>query len=210
VDLRGMRAGSPATLKFSAWFDIEEQWDYAYVMASTDSGSTWVALKTGRSTDDNPNGNSYGHAYTGTSRSLAASGVWLADSADLSAYTGQEVLVRFEYITDDAVHGRGVCFDDFSIPEIGWQDDAETSGDWVAAGFARISNLIPQDYLVQVVRQPSSGQVSVSQMAVRPDGSGEVTISGLASDEKLTVIVSPVTAGVAGVARYLLKVSRGG
>ncbi len=210
VDLRGLQSGSTATLKFSAWFDIEEQWDYAYVMASTDDGSTWEPVKTGYSTDNNPNGNSYGHAYTGTSRSLAPSGVWLTDSADLSAYAGQEVLVRFEYITDDAVHGRGVCFDDFSIPELGWQDDAEAPGDWTAAGFARISNLIPQDYLVQVIRQPSGGQVTVSQVTVRPDGTGEATISGLAPDEKLTVIVSPVTAGVAGSARYSLKVARGG
>ena len=81
----------------------------------------------------------------------------MRESADLSPYSGQEVLVRFEYITDDAIHGRGLCLDSFAIPVLGWQDDTESPGDWDAQGFVRVNHRIPQDYLVQVIRQPASG-----------------------------------------------------
>ena len=52
------------------------------------------------------------------------------DDVDLTPYAGSEVLVRFEYVTDDAVNGRGLCLDDFAIDEIGWADDAESDGGW--------------------------------------------------------------------------------
>ena len=211
VDLRSVRAGSPATVEFSIWHDIEEGWDYGYVEVSTDGGSTWTPLPGSTTTEDNPNGNSYGPAYTGVSRPSANRGLgdWTRESVDLSAYAGKEALVRFEYITDDAVHGRGVCLDDFAVPEIGWADDAETPGDWVSEGFARVNDRIPQDYLVQIIRQPVDGPASVSQMPVNGEGTGQITISGLASDEKLVVIVSPVTEGAAGQAKYTLKVEKG-
>jgi hypothetical protein len=222
ADLRTLKPGAPATLEYSIWHVIEDGWDYAYVEASLDAGATWSVLQGSTTTSANPNGTSYGHGYTGSSGSPAgpagsprsqpdgASGRWLRESADLSPYSGQEVLVRFEYITDDAVHGRGLCLDSFAIPELGWQDDTESPGDWDAQGFARVNHRIPQDYLVQLIRQPANGQVTVSQMHVRPDGTGEATVSGLASDDKLAVIVSPITAGVAGAAKYSLKVERGG
>ena len=41
LDLRN--ATSP-TLQFSAWYEIEDGWDYAYVEASTDGGKTWQIL----------------------------------------------------------------------------------------------------------------------------------------------------------------------
>lgn len=212
VDLSSARAGSATTLKYAIWFDIEADWDYAYVEVSTDGGSTWTALPAGATTDANPNGNSYGHAYTGLSRlvSRSAGEGWIEESVDLSAYAGQELQVRFEYITDDAVHGRGVCLDDFAIPEVGWYDDAETPGDWVSEGFARVNNKIPQDYLLLVIRQPADGPAAVLQMPVSGDGSGGTTVIGLSPDEKLAVIISPVTAGVAGLARYTLTVEKGG
>ena len=212
VDLRPLSAGSPATLEFSIWHDIEEGWDYGYVEVSTDGGSTWTPLAGGTTTEDNPNGNSYGPGYTGVSRQSANHGLgdWTRESVDLAEYAGKEALVRFEYITDDAVHGRGLCLDDFAIPETGWADDAETPGDWTAEGFARVNDRIPQDYLVQVIRQPVDGPATVSQMPVKGDGSGHATIAGLASDEKLIVIVSPVTEGAAGQAKYTLKVEKGG
>ncbi|MSQ35391.1 MAG: hypothetical protein EXR57_06215 [Dehalococcoidia bacterium] len=212
VDLRSLKAGSPASLKFSVWHDIEEDWDYGYVEVSTDGGSTWTPLPGSTTTEDNPNGNSYGPGYTGVSRPSANSGLgdWVREAVDLSAYVGREALVRFEYITDDAVHGRGMCLDDFAVPETGWADDAETPGDWTAEGFARVNDRIPQDYLVQIIRIPGNGPASVSQMPVKVDGSGAFTVSGLAPDEKLAVIVSPITAGVAGSAKYTLKVDKGG
>ncbi len=56
-----------ATLDFWTWYDIEDDWDYGYVMASTDGGVTWTPLDTADTTEENPNGNSFGPALTGCS-----------------------------------------------------------------------------------------------------------------------------------------------
>ena len=136
-----------ATLRYHAWHDIEEDWDFAYVEVSEDGGETWTILETTLTTDANPNGTAFGPGITGESNG------WVEDSVDLAPYAGKEVLVRFEYVTDDAENGRGLCLDDFSIEELGWSDDAETDGGWEANGFARVNNLMPEEFLVQVVRK---------------------------------------------------------
>ena len=93
-DLSGLET---ATMEFWTWFDIEEGWDYAYVQASGDGGQTWDVLEGDHTTTDDPVGNSYGPGYTGSS------GGWVRERVDLTPYAGGNVLVRFEYVTDDAV-----------------------------------------------------------------------------------------------------------
>ena len=95
--------------------------DYAYLLVSTDGGATWTPLETAHTTNDNPHSNAYGPGYTGES------GGWLQETVDLTPYAGQNILIRFEYITDDAVTQPGMLIDDISIPEIGFSDDAETA-----------------------------------------------------------------------------------
>jgi immune inhibitor A len=142
---------SQATLEFWAWYDIEEDWDYAYVQISADGGETWEILTTPSGTSTNPNGNSFGWAYTGRSGG-GDTATWIQEQIDLSAYAGQEVLIRFEYITDDAVNRPGFILDDLAIPEIDYFSDFETEGeDWEAAGFIRHANILPQRWLVQMI-----------------------------------------------------------
>ena len=105
-----------ATLEFWIWYDIEEDWDYAYVEASRDGGATWDILEGASTTLDNPVGNSYGAGWTGRRRE------WTKERIDLSDYVGRPVLVRFEYITDDAVNLDGVVLDDIAVPEIDYID----------------------------------------------------------------------------------------
>ena len=63
-DLSGVDS---ATLNFWTWYDIEDDWDYGYIMASTDGGTTWTPLTTADTTEENPNGNNFGPALTGCS-----------------------------------------------------------------------------------------------------------------------------------------------
>ncbi len=92
------------------------------------------------------------------------SGGWIDESVDLSEFAGAEVLIRFEYVTDDAVNINGACFDDIAIPEIGFFDDAESAtgpGDeWIANGFARIDPEVPQEWFVTLVRRLPDGRQS--------------------------------------------------
>jgi len=181
VDLRSVNS---ASLTFWVNYHIEEFWDYAYVMVSRDDESTWDILDTERAINLNPNGNSYGAGLTGTSLG------WVQDSVDLSDYAGEQVLLRFEYITDDAVFSQGACFDDFEIPELGWADNTSTSADWSANGFVRIEETIPTQYLVQVIHEKDVGDPVVYQIPVNSNGAGILTVENVADDDLVVVIVS--------------------
>ncbi|MBN1439282.1 MAG: immune inhibitor A [Anaerolineales bacterium] len=180
-------AGKPATLEFDLWYDIEEDWDYAYLEASTDGGNTWQLLRTEHGTDYNPLGSNYGWGWTGASEG------WVEESVDLSAYAGKNVLVRFEYITDANLHMEGLAVDNIRIPEIGYATDFENGLDgWEALGFARIQNVIPQSYRVFVVRTGDS--TTVEEMALDDRMSGGYRITPAEGEEVYLMVL--------GTARY--------
>ena len=134
------------TLTYSLWYDMEKSWDYAYVEVSTDEGTTWELLEGKHTSPANPVGNAFGPGYTGQSDG------WLKEEIDLTPFSGQEVLLRFEYVTDDSLHGPGVCLDDIAIPAIGFLDDAEEPGEvWESYGFVRTENTVPQGYVLRVI-----------------------------------------------------------
>lgn len=187
VDLRSIAEGDPATLKYWVNYDIEQFWDYAYTMISSDEGETWVILDTARGLTFNPNGNSYGAGITG--RSLG----WVQDSVDLSGYAGQQILLRFEYITDDAVFSKGACFDDFEIPELDWSDDTSSAGDWISEGFALVEETVPTQYLVQVIHEKETGDPIVYRLPVDIEAKGSLTVEGVGDDDLVIVVVSAVT-----------------
>ncbi len=186
-DLRGLDTAS-----FSAWmwYDIEEDWDYAYVAVSADDGQTWDLLTGPSATTSNPNGNSLGPAYTGSS------GGWLEEVFDLSAYAGQQILLRFEYVTDDAVNRSGWLIDDLSIPELGYSEDFEAGpGEWESAGFVYSDNQVAQRYLVQVILL--GREVEVLKLELDAAQTGSLALRGLGSDFDSAVLVisalAPVT-----------------
>jgi hypothetical protein len=177
-----------AVLQFWIWYDIEADWDFAYVEASTDGGQTWDILPGQHTTTENKSGNSFGHAWTGTSGG-GETAQWVQEEVDLSAYAGQAIDVRFEYVTDDAVNRVGLLVDDIAIPAIGYFDDVEASdGQWKAAGFVRIDNVLPQRYLVQVIEL--ADEPRVQRMTLNEHNQGKLTLTGLGdrADEVILVI----------------------
>ncbi|MCY4437183.1 MAG: immune inhibitor A [Chloroflexi bacterium] len=148
VDLRD---ADSAILRFSTWYDIESDFDYAYVAASSDGGVTWTTLPGTSTTTENPNGNNLGHGFTGKSGGGDIAR-WIEEEVSLADYAGKQILLRFEYVTDDAINSVGILVDDFSISGIEFGDDAETDGDWEARGFFRTDGVLPQYYIVQLVR----------------------------------------------------------
>jgi hypothetical protein len=140
-----------ATLSFWSWFDIEQDFDYAYVAVSADGGQKWTTLRTEATTADDPNGNNLGNGITGRSGG-GTKPAWVKQSADLGAYAGKKVQLRFEYVTDAALNFDGFALDDITIPEIGFTDDGETESGWTANGFLRSSNVVKQRYIVQLIR----------------------------------------------------------
>ncbi len=190
-DLTGV---SKATLSFWTWYAIEKNWDYSYVEVSTDGGATWTSLATQDSAPAGGHSNPYGPGYTGYSGGTdAEDAVWTQESADLSPYAGKKILLRFEYLTDDAVNESGMLIDDISIPEINYKTDVESGSDgWTAEGWARIDNVLPQRYLVQMAEFGPTPRVF--RLLGPDDGSTHtwaLQVSGNVS--RLTLAVSGLT-----------------
>ncbi|MEM8856996.1 MAG: hypothetical protein AAGD96_01660 [Chloroflexota bacterium] len=164
-----------ATLEYKTWYDIEVGYDYAYVSISADGGLTWDTLLTTASVNSDPHGKNIGNGITGFSGG-GNEPVWVAQSANLSEWAGQaNLLLRFEYITDDAVQHAGMAIDDISIPEVNWFDDFENgNGDWESAGFARHTNVLPQTFIVQTLAILGDDPVQV--VPHQPDKNGVYTI----------------------------------
>jgi immune inhibitor A len=204
-DLTGLEQ---ATLRFWTWHDIEEDWDYAYVEVSPDGGQTWDILPGTYTTDYNPNGNSFGQAYTGVSGGGEVPR-WVQEQVDLTSYAGKQVLIRFEYVTDDAVNRPGLLIDDISIPELGYADDAENGdGSWEADGFVRVDNVLPQRFIVQLVTFGQGGKpLRVERMVLDELQRGRLELRGLGTEmERAVLIVSGIAPVTTEWASYEYKV----
>lgn len=191
-----------ATLKYWTWYDLEADWDYGYVEVSADQGKTWTILQPPNSAITNPSGNAFGPGYTGVS---GQGPIWLEESIDLSGYAGQEILIRFEYVTDDAVNRPGWTIDDISIPEIGFYDDVENGPNgWQAEGFARIDNILTQRFSVQLVE--IGDEIKVRPVYLDETNYGRTTVENLGSTiEKAVLIVSGLTPITTEPASYEYK-----
>lgn len=183
-DLTGL---GTATLSFWTWYDIEEGWDYGYVAVSTDGGASWTLLETNSTTDDNPHGNAFGPGFTGSS------GGWVQETADLTPFARQKILLRFQYITDDAVHLDGWAIDDIAVPQLGYVDDVEMDdGAWEAHGFVRLTATLPQRFLVQQILL-GDGHVQVERLALDANQRGSWTIPLSVETPEAVVVVAGMT-----------------
>jgi len=163
----------PINMTYQTWFNLEEDYDYAYVLASED-GRNWDFLFTPSGTNQDVAGNSFGWGYNGSSSG------WIKETVDLSDYAGKKIQLRFEYITDAAVNGEGLMVDDISIEAIDYFEDFETgTGGWEAAGFVRIANQIPQTYKLSLITFGSSIEVT----PIRLDENNQAAINVDFSDD---------------------------
>jgi immune inhibitor A len=127
-----------ASLKAMVNYQIEVDWDYAYVIASTDGGATWDYVETDHSSSTNPNGQNFGYGITGSS------GDWVELNADLPA---GDVLVGFQYWTDVNTGGFGFKVDNIEITGQPL-DGAEADAGWTYApvGGFRVTGGIESAY----------------------------------------------------------------
>jgi immune inhibitor A len=121
VTLPGGSVGLTAKVRY----DIEPDWDYAYLTVNGTS------VPTSLSTNTSPNGQNFGNGITGSSH-----GNWVDLTADLSAYAGQTVTVGFRYWTDAATAGSGFSVDELAVTGLP-TDGAETDPGWTYDGFFR-------------------------------------------------------------------------
>jgi len=184
-----------ATLRLNIWFDVEYQWDYGYVQISTDEGKTWDILSGELATNNNPMGNSFGPGYSGSSDG------WAEDHIDLSSYTGQQVLVRFNYVTDDAISSTGFCLDTITVPELGFYDDASVDQGWVSDGFYRTNTYVEQTYMIWVVCA-QNGLWEIKNVDIDSLNQGHIDILGISQFDEVALIIGTVARGSSRYAEY--------
>jgi immune inhibitor A len=124
---RSLTLAAATAISFRANWDIETDWDYAYLDAMV--GGVWQHVQTSASTTTNPNGQNFGFGIT------AASGGWTTVTATLPAGT---TAVRFRYWTDGAVARPGFAVDTINIG--GVIDNATNASAWTLAGFRQLTN----------------------------------------------------------------------
>ncbi|MBV6396636.1 MAG: hypothetical protein HFACDABA_02236 [Anaerolineales bacterium] len=198
---------SSATLNYWAWYDIEEDWDYAYLLVSTDNGGRWDLVPATSSRETDPNDQNLGHGFSGKSGG-GADAAWIQESADLSAYAGQKILLRFAMQNDLAVNNFGFAVDDLSIPEIQWSDDVESGGaGWTPGGFILSHNRVPQTWRVRAVEERRDGSIVIHDIEV-VNGTGNLSID-FSNLKRLVVFVIGQTRYTTLPAAYQVEVAPG-
>jgi hypothetical protein len=199
-DLRDVDA---ATLRFKLWYDIEQDYDYGFVSVSTDGGNTFTTLEGRYTTREDPQGANWGNGYTGTSGD-GATPSWVDEEIDLTPYAGQEIVLRFSLVTDDAFNRPGMAIDDLQIPEIDVNDDVENDGaGWTAQGFVRTDNQLPQQWEVRLVRIDGD-TVPFEPLALDEQGVGEYRLE---AGQRGALVVSATTPYTTERATYQLRVT---
>lgn len=147
LDLRG--AQSPH-LRYWVWYDIEQWYDWAYAAVSADEGRTWQWLRASGMTAKDPFGNSPGVGYTGSSRR------WRMQELDLTPYAGERLLLRFGYLTDDAIESTGFALGGAVLTDPG-SGSAATAVEWESQGFVLLSaRALPhQRYAIVAIEGPT-------------------------------------------------------
>ncbi|TDL76725.1 M6 family metalloprotease domain-containing protein [Rhodococcus qingshengii] len=111
VDLSGKTI---ASLSFDSWYQIEENWDFAFVQVSEDDGATWKSLGNANTSLDAVSG-AYDTippalpGFTGDSKG------WTKQEFDLTSYAGKKVQLRFRYITDWGTSEKGFYVDNINV-----------------------------------------------------------------------------------------------
>ncbi|MCA9911153.1 MAG: immune inhibitor A, partial [Anaerolineae bacterium] len=141
-------------------------------------------------------------------RTLMPDALWRHQEVDLTAYAGQEVLLRFETVTLPGLEHQGFALDNLEIPEINFADGGDQIDAWSADGWVQTTNSIDQRFLVQTISSstettPLSVQALIGPEEHETEGEWPVT---LARGQQLVVIVSAVNDDTAQPAEFSLVV----
>ncbi|MFJ9775298.1 immune inhibitor A domain-containing protein [Kitasatospora sp. NPDC101157] len=140
IDLTGR---TKANINAKAWYELEQDFDYAFGEVSTDGGKTWTVV----------DGTWNGAALPKENGRPALSGLtaaWGDLSFNLDAYAGKKIQFRYRNTTDGGLHYRGFALDNISVVADGatvFSDDVENGDNgWTAAGFTRFGGSYTKDY----------------------------------------------------------------
>ena len=99
-----------ATLEFDTQWSIEDNWDYAQVLISTNNGTNWTPLQ-GQFTNPGtgsfqPNGEPL---YDGTQSS------WVHEVIDISEFASNQLKLKFQLVSDQSITADGIYLDNIKV-----------------------------------------------------------------------------------------------
>ena len=192
------QTNAPVSLQFRLNYDLENAFDFLYLLISTDDGESWQILKSKYGTDDNESGFNLGLGWTGKSNG------WKDESIDLSSYAGKNVIIRFDMITDQALSAQGALIDDIRIDPINFLDEGQPLyPEWTASGFVRLDNLLPQNYTIVSV----TGQTVAESAAIETSNAKQLTCDFNETSESICAFgISPINRLSRVPAPYRIKI----
>ena len=194
ADLRKLER---ATLDYQVWYAIEEDWDYVYLEVSIDDGQTWQILETAYTSSSNPLSSAFGPGYTGSSDG------WLEESVSLDKWTGQEILLRFQYITDAALHDHGLCLRHLQVTG---PSEQAVLVEWHPNGFAWTNNLVRQYFMVQVIYEGKGNAANrVLQLELDNSNLGNMTLHPAPEARRVVVAVQSMAPSTRMPANYAMR-----
>ncbi|HVF76248.1 MAG TPA: PKD domain-containing protein [Acidimicrobiales bacterium] len=152
-ELADLPADTPVKVTMKSGWDIEWDFDYGYVMTTTDGGRTFTSHPSdnGTTSTSNPHGNScqgdYSNGITGSSGSYKAgteeidrgsattaypSMEFIDDSFTLSDVAGKDTVLRFSYTTDAGLARPGWFVDNVTVTAgdtVLYENDFDTTAD---------------------------------------------------------------------------------
>jgi len=173
-----------AWLEYQVWYNLTDDLEYGYVTISADGGRSWEALSGIIMRSSEVYQDYYPRGY---SRRAAN---WRTERINISDYAPGRVLLRFEVNSSYRTEYGGMAIDDLRIRNIGYHEDFESPDEsWVADGWVRTDNRLPNSTWLQVVQDTRDG-IQVSRSLI--SGSGELSVDIMPGVSQVLVAVSPV------------------
>ncbi|HEY3061578.1 MAG TPA: hypothetical protein VGL99_21625 [Chloroflexota bacterium] len=195
-----LRSVAEATLRFQAWYDLESQFDFVYLSASRDGGQSWQVLNGRGSVADRATGNNFGVGWTG-----ASGADWIDEEVELTPFAGSDVLLRFDYVTDQSYNGQGFALRNLAVPELDVSEPG-AGGDatWTAEGWVRVDAPIPERWNLRLVSWTPTG-TKVDRIGVALDGTATFPIDPTAT--RSTLVIAPTAPRTLVPANYSLRLN---
>jgi hypothetical protein len=203
ADLTGKQK---ATLNFDNYIDIEEQWDFGIVQASTDDGKTWTSLS-----NENTRNDIVKEGHPAIKENLPGFtgkyDTWKKEAFDLTPYVGKKILISFRYMTDWGSNLAGWFIKNVEIPEIGLSKSGSTLDEFMSIDEVN-KNYV--DYSVTFINEkytnkgttPQHYQVKTINMLNFTQGDAEEIQKFLSSGNNYMVVWYAAPVGVKNVAEY--------
>ena len=109
-------------------------------------------------------------------------------------------MIRFQYVTDDAINGSGLCVKEMEISSDQSSNIKDLKVD--VNGFHITDNLVSQNFIVQVIEQGT--QNKVSSIDIDENNVGQIVLDPSGMTDNLVVAVASLAPKTLGRANYRL------